>query len=392
MLRILVLAHDLADDSVHKRVAMLDAGGGAVTVAGFRRTPEPVVDVAGHAAVDLGRTRDAAFGQRISAVVRAMLHRRRYRALFENADVIVARNLEMLAIAVAGQRIAKSAPAIVYESLDIHNLLLRPNIVGTAFRAAERRLARRAAAIVTSSPAFTLNYFENIARLGLPVELVENKVFIADGVVPDTSKPVPRAPGPPWIIGWFGHIRCNASLQILRDLVARSRGSVEVVIRGKPALDQFKDFHAAVTQTPGLRFGGAYRNPDDLAAMYSEVHFTWAIDKYDPGMNSIWCLPNRIYEGGLYGSVPIAASQVETGHFLQRLGIGVILDEPLGDSVARFFDGVTPQRYRELEAAALAVPKRTWEFERADCVALVEYLGSFTNGREPAEPQARSAT
>src|SRR5262249_22622287 len=104
VLRILVLAHDLADDSVHKRVAMLDAGGAAVTVAGFRRTPEPVGEVAGHTAVDLGRTRDAAFAQRVWAVVRAVLRRQRYRELFESADVIVARNLEMLAVAVAGQR------------------------------------------------------------------------------------------------------------------------------------------------------------------------------------------------------------------------------------------------------------------------------------------------
>ena len=355
MLRILVLAHDLADDSVHKRVAMLSAGGAAVTVAGFRRTPDPVGEIAGHPAVDLGRTRDAAFGQRAWAVVRQMLRRRRYRELFENVDVILARNLEMLAVAVSGQSICKSHPAIVYESLDIHHLLLRQGIAGSVLRTVERRLARNASAIVTSSPAFISNYFEGAARLGPPVRLVENKVF-ADGGAPEVSNEVARPPGPPWIVGWFGHIRCNASLRILTDLVRRSAGGVQVVVRGKPALDQFEDFYASVAQTPGLRFLGPYKNPDDLAAMYGGVHFTWAIDMFDPGMNSIWCLPNRIYEGGLFGSVPIAAASMETGHFLRRLGIGVILDEPFGEAFAAFLDGLTPERYRELEDAVLRVP------------------------------------
>src|SRR5262249_21938884 len=40
-IRVLVLAQDLADAAIHRRVAMLCAGGAQVTAAGFRRVPQP---------------------------------------------------------------------------------------------------------------------------------------------------------------------------------------------------------------------------------------------------------------------------------------------------------------------------------------------------------------
>jgi succinoglycan biosynthesis protein ExoL len=387
-LKILVLAHDLSDDAVRKRVAMLSAGGAAVTVAGFRRTQAPIDRVAGCAAINFGRTYDAAFGQRMWSVSRQVLLLRRHRALFADADVIVARSLEMLAIAVRGQSMRKPAPAIVYESLDIHRLLLRRDIVGAAMRVLEGLLARKASALITSSPAFVSNYFDVRSKVHLPIRLVENKVLTTSDDMPEAFSLAARQPGPPWIIGWFGNIRCGKSLEILTDVVRQNAGRVEVIIRGRPAFDQFKDFHKSVAQTPGLRFLGAYKNPDDLVSMYRGVHFTWAIDLFEHGLNSAWLLPNRLYEGGLFGSVPIAAESVETGRFLQRLGIGVILKEPLGSSLSAFLDGLTPERYRVLEAAAFRVPKATWVCGREDCVALVQYMRSLT-GLQPAAVATR---
>lgn len=388
MLRILLLAHDLADDSVGKRVAMLASGGAEVTLAGFRRTPEPVRSVAGCAETDFGQTRDAAFGERIRAVTRALLRLPRYRALFEESDLIWARTLEMLAIAVRGRALCSVAPPILYESLDIHRLLLRHDLVGAALREAEGRLGRRASLLVTSSPAFVSNYFATRSKLDLPVRLIENKVYLGKNDVPASLLSRVRPPGPPWVIGWFGHIRCKESLRILTDVVRRNQGKVEVVIRGRPAFD---DFERSISETPGMRFLGPYKNPDDLDAIYREVHFTWAIDRFEHGLNSAWLLPNRLYEGGLYGCVPIADESVETGRFLQRLGIGVALGEPLAASLEAFLDEITPERYRALEAAADRVPRSTWLCEPAECVALVRDLASLTAERALEAPPARSA-
>jgi succinoglycan biosynthesis protein ExoL len=383
-----MLAHDLADDSVHKRVAMLRAGGADVTVAGFRRAPEPIRDVAGIEPIDFGRTRNGAFGQRVWSVCRELASFRRQRARFSQTDVIVARSLEMLAIAAGIQRTCKSRPAIVYESLDIHRLLLRPDPIGTLLRSIEGLLSNRVSALATSSPGFISNYFEPRSKVNAPIWLLENKVFPADGL-PNAAILAPRQAGPPWIIGWFGHIRCATSLSILAQLVRRNPGAIEVVIRGRPALDQFADFHGLVRQTRGLRFEGPYKNPDDLGAMYRNVHFTWAIDLYERGLNSAWLLPNRLYEGGLLGSVPIADASVETGRFLQRVGVGVTLPQPLSSSLAAFFRDLTPERYAVLEAAALHVPKATWAFSNEDCIELVRRLASLTSAADCAASQGR---
>ena len=152
---------------------------------------------------------------------------------------------------------------------------------------------------------------------------------------------------------------------------------VEVVVRGRPALDQIPDFHKIVSETPHLQFSGPYRNPDDLESIYRGVHFTWAIDMYEEGLNSSWLLPNRLYEGGLFDTVPIALKSVETGQLLDRLGIGVTVAESLEDSLQDFFRTLTPERYDKLAEQARNVPREFWRHTREDCVSLVAYLSSL---------------
>ncbi len=370
--KIIYLAHDLADAAVHKRVAMLRDGGADLAVAGFRRTPGPVRDVAGLAPVDFGRTYDGRFAQRIMAVLRHILLPLHNAALAQ-ADVIIARNLEMLAIG-ARYAAARPHPVLVYESLDIHRLLLGKCVAGRLLRRIEAWLTTKAAALITSSPGFIEAYF---SRYATPVRLLENKVYDPQGKIAAKKAWPPRPAGPPWKIGWSGVIRCRKSLMILADLARRSNGRIEVVIRGKPALDQIPDFHDVVSRTPGMSFGGAYKSPDDLPAIYRDVHFVWAVDFYEEGGNSALLLPNRLYEGGLFDAVPIALKTVFTGRFLERLQVGVTLAEPLRESLPRFFDTLTADGYRVLEKRAAQTPRAQWRHDKRDCLSLVDYLASL---------------
>ena len=126
-----------------------------------------------------------------------------------------------------------------------------------------------------------------------------------------------------------------------------------------------------------MQFLGEYKNPDELAEIYGEVHFTWAIDMFEEGLNSSWLLPNRLYEGGAFGSVAIAAEAVETGRFLKTLRIGVTLGEPKGEYLERFFATLTPDGYKALENAARTVPETTWVYGKQDCIDLVAYLAGL---------------
>jgi len=373
MTNILYLVHDLSDPSVYKRIAMLQAGGATVTVAGFNREPVSGV-IARCAPITLGRTYNGKFVQRLWSVIREATCLNRHKEMFAAADIIIARNLEMLAIAVRGRNSAAKRQVLVYECLDIHRLLLNRGVVGLMLRWLEGRLATKASVLITSSPAFVSGYFNAISRVRLPLRMVENKVYISERIPRSFTH---REPGTPWKIGWFGAIRCKKSLRILTDLVRQSKGNVEVIIRGRPSYDQFDNFHKSVAETLGLQFLGPYKNPEELESIYRSVHFTWAMDMFEEGLNSSWLLPNRLYEGGIYDSVPIAEAHVETGRFMKRLGIGVTISEPKTLALLSFFKELTPEKYKQLEKKSIAVPQETWAYNAADCRELVTYFCSL---------------
>jgi len=151
-------------------------------------------------------------------------------------------------------------------------------------------------------------------------------------------------------------------------------GKVEVIIRGKPSYDQFEDFHKQTSGIQGLSFEGPYKNPDDLEKIYGDVHFTWAIDMFEEGLNSSWLLPNRIYEGGYYGSVPLVQNHVETGKHVKSFGAGVQLTAPLQDQLIKFFKTLTTDEYKILQTQAQVVPVNNWILTKDDAVYLVHKL------------------
>ena len=67
-MRLAYIVHSLSDPGVAKRVRMLTACGDALALFGFRRDDYAVDHVAGVVAIDLGRTFDAKFLQRIAMV------------------------------------------------------------------------------------------------------------------------------------------------------------------------------------------------------------------------------------------------------------------------------------------------------------------------------------
>ncbi|RWC40786.1 MAG: glycosyl transferase family 1 [Mesorhizobium sp.] len=378
MLHVLYLVHDVSDPAVRRRITMLRAGGAQVTLAGFRRTANPIADIEGLWPIDLGATRDGRFGQRLAAVAKAALSIGSKLGGAPRPDLIIARNLEMLALARRARSAFVASVPIVYECLDIHRLVLRNDVLGKALRATERFLARDVKLLVTSSPAFIANYFKPFGQVSAPIELVENKYFEAAAIVPGDPEAEESPLGPPWRIGWFGALRCRRSLELLADFSRRMEGRFEIVLRGRPALSEFPDFHGFVESEPWLSFRGPYRNPEDMAAIYNDVHFSWAIDFFEAGQNSEWLLPNRLYEGCRFGAVPISMGNTETGRFLKQQDIGVLLPQASPEALEAALGKTEEHRFARLKGRVLARNPRTWSYDRSDCRALVERLRSLT--------------
>ena len=188
MLHVLYLVHDLCDPATGRRVAMLQAGGARVTLAGFRRH-DVVPDFDGIVPIDLGMTSDRAFGQRLLAVARAALTLGARLKGVARPDVIIGRNLEMLALSNRVRTIFGADMPVVYECLDIHRLLLGQGHVSRAMRGAERFFGRDSVLLLTSSPAFIRDYFEPYGQSCAPVMLLPNKMLELDGASTTATPP-----------------------------------------------------------------------------------------------------------------------------------------------------------------------------------------------------------
>ncbi len=278
----------------------------------------------------------------------------------------------MLILARAARRISSPSATLNYELLDVHRLLVSRTALSACLRAIEGDLLRETDLVLVSSPGFVENYFEAWSRPVGRSLIVENKVFEPD--LAPGKRQIERAHGPPWRIGWYGMLRCQRSLDLLCALARDGCGLVEVDIRGRPTLDAFENFAAQVSTTPNLSFGGSYA-AGDVSDLYSVAHFTWAIDFFEEGLNSSWLLPNRLYEGQLFGAVPIALRQVETGRWLAKRNAGLLVDKP-HEELLPALRALTPGTYYELARRTLGIPRSDLVADRASCEALVTALAS----------------
>ncbi len=306
----------------------------------------------------------------------------------ERPDLILARNLDMLAIANRAVGLFGSDVPVVYECLDIHRLLLRQDVAGRAVRASEAYLGRHARLLITSSPAFVERYFRPLSGLDLPVMLLENKVLeLQERDAATVAAATMERSGAPWRIGWFGALRCRKSLELLAAFSRRMQGKFEIVLRGRPAHSEFDDFEGFVRNEPHMTFHGPYRSPEELGAIYEEVDFTWAIDFFEEGQNSNWLLPNRLYEGCRFGRVPIAMRGTETARFLAVRGLGLLLDEAGPDNLVSLLGDIDTERYADASRRVAACNSDTWVFGRNDCENLVRRLSAITcSAPEPTAP------
>jgi len=373
-MRIAYFVQDLVDPAVSRRIAMLRQGGAEIVLFGFCRADQPPAEVGGVAARSLGRSRGGRLAARAALVLRRRLSISSWAADVRGVDLVIARNLEMLVLAAAARDRFAPGARLIYELLDIHGSLLGDGPASVALRRLERGLLEHSAGVIVSSPAFERDYLARFHSRPPPGILVENKVFAPGGEPPERPA---LTDGPPWRIGWFGVIRCRRSLECLADLVRRHPGQIEVDIRGQLVEHVLGESMVLIESTPGLRYHGPYDYFTDLPAIYGAVHFVWAIDFFEAGKNSAMLLPNRLYEGGLHGAVPIALESVETGRWLAGHGMGIVLPDPVERSAEAFLAGVTPELYRAALQSQRSIGRSNFIWTTQDSFGLVDRLKSL---------------
>ncbi len=332
MTHIAFFGHDAADAAIRRRVQAFQDDH--LTVTGYmmhRRAPGELA----WENVDLGETRDGAFLQRIKSIFSGASLAAKDAERLRTADLIYARNLDMLALAFLTKRKLKLKTPVVYESLDVHRHLSRTDMIGGLLRRLESALLKRTKGLVVSSPGFIKNHFERYYSGQYTPYLVENRLAAgADyGPRPALGSASDRAP---LQVGWVGILRCQRSLDLLAAAADTLGDKVHIHLHGIPARTEIKTFEPVIEARQNMTYHGRYRSPEDLAGIYRTLDLVWAGDFMEAGHNSVWLLPNRIYEGGYYAVPSVAPAGTETAAWIEAQNVGFTLAEPLEEAVPKF--------------------------------------------------------
>ncbi|MCA8904635.1 MAG: hypothetical protein R3C00_03460 [Hyphomonas sp.] len=327
--RVAFFGHDVDDAAVRRRVQAMQDDGIVVTGFMMRRGEAKQPSWPN---TDLGLTRDGAFLQRLRQIFRGARTAAAHRDEIAAADVIYARNLDMLACAFLAKRHARIDTPVIYESLDVHRLLTRNDIVGRMMRWLEGSLLRRTIGLVVSSPGFLRNHFERHYPGQFRAFLVENRLAAGADYGPRPRAVAQKADGK-LSLGWVGILRCRRSFEMLCRLADQFPDTLEIHMHGIPARIEIPVFEPEIDARPNVTFHGRYKSPEDLAEIYGRLDLVWAGDFMEAGYNSVWLLPNRIYEGGYYTTPSIAPAGTQTAAWLKDHDAGIVIDEPLEETL-----------------------------------------------------------
>jgi succinoglycan biosynthesis protein ExoL len=218
-------------------------------------------------------------------------------------------------------------------------------VIGLAFRRIEGALLARCRRLVVSSPGFLENHFELHHRGRYNAAIIENRLAAGAGYGPrpEQIRPIVAA-GQPLRIGWVGVLRCWRSFGLLLDLARRLGSRVRIVMHGAPALTEIPDFHHRIQGLDNVKFHGRYTAPEDLSRIYAGLDLVWAGDFMEAGYNSVWLLPNRLYEGGYYAVPSIAPAGTQTAKWIQQRKAGFVVEENLAETLPALIEKLIADR------------------------------------------------
>jgi succinoglycan biosynthesis protein ExoL len=174
-------------------------------------------------------------------------------------------------------------------------------------------------------------------------------------------------------------------------LAQRFANTVEFRFRGVLTTVAEDRFRAALAAHPNMVFAGDYENPRDLAEIYGEVDFAWAIDLEHADHNSRWLLPCRFYEAGYFGVPCLAVRGFAFGDLVDSLGAGWTFPEPLEERLAAFLDSVTVDEVAATRSRLRGLPRDTF-IAGAEIDALCSRYGGGAASTPREHPRRFAAT
>lgn len=359
--RLFFFCPDITDASTVKRVQQFIEHGLRVVVFGFRRERYNNDYEPPWRHVQLGMTADARYWQRLRALLGALPVIFAQRRWLGRASLFYARNLDQLVLTMLARLMSGSRAPVAYEVLDIQPALMGRKPLATLLRFVERLCLRRVHLLVLSSPGFHRSYYSMMQKYRGEWFLLENRLHAPIPAAADVREnPRSHDSKRPWVVGYFGLIRGEATFDLMTRLAARLGDKVLIKFRGVLTTVDEEHFRRTLRQYPNMVYDGPYRPHDDLPDLYGDVDFAWALDLENADHNSRWLLPCRFYEAGHFGVPCLAVHGFEVGALIEEHRIGWTFGRPLEEQLVRFFQTLAPADYLKVRDRLRSLPQSTF--------------------------------
>jgi succinoglycan biosynthesis protein ExoL len=372
---------DATNPTLILRIASFRAAGIDVSAFTFRRQKFNTDFEPNWQNYHLGNTSDRKYPLRIIPLLRACRIISKNRAAFDGAQFIYARMIDMALLALFAKMWFQLDAALVYEVEDVQAVFFKDSVRGAFFRWIERCLLSQTQLLVVMSPGFLRGYFEPVQKYSGPAFVLENKIQLGEQSTSAIRAPqLWRDKRDKWVIGWFGTLRCERSMEILSAIAERLGDRVEIYTRGYPTETGMAHYMDVIAPHPNWHYEGEYKMPRDLAEIYGRVHFTWCLDFLDVGGNSELLLACRMYQGGFFGSVPLVVKDTEMDRFLSVHEIGHAFEEPLADNISAFLERLTWEEYETERERVRGLGRELFLESGSDMRRLLQALQAARNG------------
>lgn len=339
-----------------KRIAMLQKEGFKVEAMAFRRRfhpgRPPTCPVTVVAEIEHGRYLRRAF-QMLRAIPA-------FRRAIRRHDTVYASGLDMaLLCLVAGLGLRRP---VAVEIGDIREVQTAAGVKGWMVRKIDRAIADSCSLLVATAPDFVDVYYRQWIGSQTLALVVENKLDVDPGLRASALEADESHSGKPGIdrpirIGYFGLLRWASSWEILRDLAVALPDRLEIVIAGHVL--EPKDLVESAKTSNNISYLGEYRSPDDLHRLFSNVDLIWAV--FGPNnWNLRWARSNRFYESCFFRKPIITRKGCRDAIEVERLGIGLTIDDGEPGTFARSISQITYDKLREWDANLARVPPETY--------------------------------
>lgn len=266
-----------------------------------------------------------------------------------------------LDVALSFYLIRKKEPYI-YEEGDLVHTYMHNTLVRNTLEFLDKKIIRNSKITVFTSEGFPIYHFgKGIENSVILPNKISKKVLELPKVVKKHCLDIEHLN-----IGFVGAPRFEKVLGFL-DVACRCFPQHSFHVFGGPVPNNFKRLETY----PNMTFHGAFKTPDDLPSIYSNLDIV--LSTYDTDSDNVrYAEPNKLYEAIFFKTPIIVSLGTFLGEKVKKLGIGYELDVT-EDNVKEFINNLTLSDINRVVANIKRIPK---EFALNDGSELFERINN----------------